>query len=272
MIHDRISLPKLRMDTRYWGPSGWRLLHLISFADGKNAALCAFFQTLPYVLPCKYCRQSLSEYIQADPVDCAVREGRLPRWLWRIHNDVNAKLRRQGLARAATPDPSFAAVKEVYEDRLAAGCTRTVFEGWEFLFSVAESHPFQREGGAGVPIQGHPPLEELATASPLERNRWNVMTPAERYPYYAKFWELLPEVLPFPEWRAAWKKAAGTESPVCRSACLKWVWRIRASMEKDLELLNRTTYESLCKELRSYRSGCARGARGKTCRRNRQLQ
>ena len=267
------------MDTRYWGPSGWRLLHLISFAPQRSAAraeaVCRFFEVLPYVLPCKYCRHSLSSYYDADPPECAVREERLPRWLWRIHNDVNAKLRRQGLkgvSAAKDADPPFAKVRSFYEARLAAGCSRTVFEGWEFLFSVAESHPFGRQGRVSTPIEGHPPMEELAKATPLERNMWNVMEPAERLPYYNLFWKLLPDVLPFSEWSVAWKEAAAaTQEPatVCRADCLKGVWAIRRAMEEKLELLNQTTYASLCKELRTYRSGCGLGARGKTCRRKR---
>jgi hypothetical protein len=33
--------------------------------------------------------------------------------------------------------------------------------------------------------------------------------------------------------------------------------------------LNRTTYHSLCKELRDNRSGCTRSTRSRTCRRQR---
>jgi hypothetical protein len=258
------------MDTRYWGPSGWRLLHLISFSGAANRAdLCAFFEVLPYVLPCKWCRHSLSGYIQKDPVECALKEDRLPRWLWRIHNDVNAKLRGQGIPTA--PDPSFAKVKQVYEERLAAGCSRTVFEGWEFLFSVADTHPKGRDAKAVSPIPGHPPMKQLAAAGPLERNRWNVMTPEERLPFYAAFWRLLPKVLPFPEWSKAWKEVEGQLAPpTCRADCLKGMWEVRRHMEAELELLNKTSYAQLCRQLREYKSGCGRaGARGKTCRKKR---
>lgn len=266
------------MDTRYWGPSAWRLLHLMTFGAKKRSAkaICEFFETLPYVLPCKHCRASLSEYITKDPVDCAIKEDRLERWLWRIHNAVNAKLRRQRIP--TTPDPPFEKVADFYEARLAAGCSRTAFEGWDFLFSVAEAHPFSRGARVSTPIEGHPPLEKLAAAGPLERNRWNVMTPEERMPFYDRFWELLPEVFPFPEWSTAWRRAkaglsetrggpAKTDAPqTCsREGCLKGVWAIRRAMEEDLELLNRTTYASLCKELRYNRVGCGR----KTCRRGR---
>ena len=246
------------MDTRYWGSSGWRLLHLISFAapslDQKDVQ--EFYNTLPYVLPCKYCRKSLTEYMQSDPV---ATEG-FGKWLWRIHNDVNDKLRSQHLW--ATENPPFKLVKQVYEERLAAPCTRTTFEGWEFLFSVAEAHPMSNAGRHSEPIHG----ADHSATDPLERNRWNIMAPAERLPYYTRFWELLPKVLPFPEWR----KVASTcdnSGWATRQETLKALWGIRCKMETELELLNRTTYTSLCKELRHFRSGCTTARRGKTCRR-----
>jgi len=248
------------MDTRYWGPSGWRLLHLISFAADTlpQKDVCDFFNVVPYILPCKWCRKSLSEYMQADPAEC---QANMAKWLWRIHNDVNDKLRGQRIA--AEPNPPFAAVKTIYESRLAAPCTRTDFEGWEFLFSVAESHPMSAAGRASEPIA------ETDSTDPLERNRWNAMTSEERLPFYVKFWKLLPKVLPFPEWRAVAAAPCAGAHWDTRQESLRTLWSIRCTMEEKLELLNRTSYVSLCKELKHYRSGCSASRRGKTCRRKR---
>jgi hypothetical protein len=249
------------MDTRYWGPSGWRLLHLISFSptvDPKH--LIPFFWTIPYILPCKYCRKSFSENMAKDPIDAAASPAK---WLWRMHNKVNAKLRAQHV-HTTQPDPTFSSVKTIYEQRLQSGCSRTAFEGWEFLFSVAEAHPLSRQLRTSVPIQGHPAVGTIM--DPLERNRWNVMEPEERLVYYTQFWNLLPHVLPFPEWTHHWEKASSLNKALCRKECLKRLWTIRRHMEKELELLNRTSYDSLCKELQNNRSGCAKSMRGKTCR------
>jgi hypothetical protein len=247
------------MDTRYWGPSGWRLLHLMSFSSTPNKDdVCCFFNTLAYVLPCKYCRKSFSENILKDPVTEAES---IPKWLWRIHNRVNAKLRTQHLCKSN--DPSFQSVEKMYKERLAAGCTRTTFEGWEFLFSIAEAHPLSRQGRISVPIPGHPALEELG--SPLEKNLWNVLTPEERMVQYTKFWTLLPKVLPFSEWSTEWKGGI----PGTRKGLLRYLWDIRCTLETKLELLNRTSYSSLCKELQHHRSGCSSSVRGKTCRKKR---
>lgn len=255
------------MDTRYWGPSAWRLLHLISFAAKPSNAkkVAAFFSTIPYILPCKYCRKSFSEYLEADPIPQTAAE--LPKWFWRMHKDVNAKLRSQG--QKIDPDPSFAAVEKVYDERLGMGCTKTTFEGWEFLFSVAEGHPLSRAAAASTPIAGHPPLETVSDH--LEQNRWNILPAEDRWMYYTEFWKLLPDVLPFSEWTVSWKRAIRSSLPPCRTKCLKYVWTIRRHMEKDLDLLNRTTYSSLCKEIHAHKSGCSSStsARQKTCRKKR---
>ena len=247
------------MDTRFWGPSGWRLLHLITFSylperDKKN--VCEFFHALPYVLPCKFCRASLSEYIIEDPIEDACESPlALQKWLWRIHNKVNDKLR------AKLENPPFSAVSKLYKEKLDQGCSRTVFDGWEFLFSVAEHHPFSRGSSSYSPLEGAP--EVLTT--PLLRNRWNVMRPEERMEFYEKFWTVLPKVLPFDEWRKGW----GSMKLDTRKDTLSSLWHIRSSLEKELDLLNKTDYSSLCKLLQSVRSGCNSSSRSKTCRKKR---
>lgn len=221
--------------------------------DKKN--VCKFFHALPYVLPCKFCRASLSEYIIEDPIEDACESPlALQKWLWRVHNRVSEKLNKK------FEPPSFSAVSKIYKEKLEQGCSRTVFDGWEFLFSIAEHHPFSR-GNTYSPIEGAPPLEELTT--PLLRNRWNVMRSEERIEFYNTFWNILPSVLPFDEWRKGW----GSIECETRKDTLASLWRIRSALENELELLNKTTYSSLCKLLQSVRSGCG----SKTCRKKRNI-
>ncbi len=254
------------MDTRFWGPSGWKLLHLITFTyvpsrDKKN--MCDFFKVLPYVLPCKFCRASLSEYMIEDPVEKACDSPlRLQKWLWRIHNRVNEKLRNQGLN--TYNDPPFESVTKLYKEKIASGCSKTTFDGWDFLFSIADNHPLSSTARNSTPIQDAP--SEVKTA--LERNRWNVMDPEERMIYYRRFWNTLPSVLPFEEWRNVWvaQKADAWET---QKRSIGTLWKIRCEMEDALELLNRTDYSSLCKLLQSQRSGCHKTIRSRTCRKKR---
>jgi hypothetical protein len=244
------------MDTRYWGPSGWSLLHLVAATKTKNEVV-EFLETLPYVLPCKFCRASLSKYYKELPLSGI---DHLDRWMYQIHNKVNGKLRKQG--QAIPPNPPFSKVQKIYQEKFESGCTRTDFPGWEFLFSIAKCHPLS--GEKSTPIQDAPPLETLKTD--LEKNEWNVLEPEKRYTYWVRFWKALPDALPFQEWRTSWTKhglnPAKTSKEMVRS-----LWRLRCAFENDLELLNKTTYSSLCRDLSLHKSGCSKKVRAKTCRR-----
>jgi hypothetical protein len=255
------------MDTRFWGPSGWRLLHLVTFAyEPKNKEQVEqMFKMLPFVLPCKYCRASLTEYMEKDPIETALEtRGDLTRWLWRIHNSVNKKLRDQGLTQ--NQDPPFEKVAEFYESILATGCSRTDFPGWDFLFSIAELHPFSKSAKASVPIPG---VDCTTLKTKEEKNQWNCLKSDERMPFYRKFWQSLGASLPFLEWRKSWIKHAKNAKLETRASTIKWLWRLRCKMEKDLNLLNSCKYKSLCKTLKVHRSGCSKSVRAKTCRKTR---
>jgi hypothetical protein len=254
------------MDTRFWGPSGWRLLHLITFTYDpatQKEGVRELFQMLPYVLPCKFCRSSLTQYMEREPLEPALEsKATLTRWLYTIHNHVNAKLRSQGLLK--DKNPSFSAVKKVYEDRVAAGCVRTEFEGWDFLFSIAENHPLSIAAKNSSPIPDAPQIAQ----TPEERNKWNMMSPAERLLYYKRFWVSLDIALPFESWRAAWKTCSLPEVALqTRSSTVKALWKTRCCMERELDLVNREEFDHLCKRLANHRSGCGRKKRARTCRR-----
>jgi hypothetical protein len=264
------------MDTRFWGPSGWRLLHLITFTyePEQRTEVGRLFELLPYVLPCKFCRRSLVEYMEEDPLEPALASRKtLTQWLYRIHNKVNAKLRGQGLPTA--PDPPFASVKKEYETRLAAGCSGTEFQGWEFLFSIAENHPFSHGGRNSVPFEDCPGEGHTATATADQRNRWNTMKPEERMTFYRKFWAAVGPALPFPEWRSAWERCSGGEVDALdtRHRWLRSLWRIRSCLEKELDLKRSDScFSALCDRLSAHRSGCGKRPRAKTCRRQRKTR
>lgn len=264
------------MDTRFWGPSGWRLLHLISFTYeptdvAHRDAVERVFTLLPYVLPCKFCRESLSIYMEEDPLILTTKPA-FSKWLWRIHNKVNAKLRSQGLLHEA--DPPYESVKKVYEERAAAGCVRTDFEGWDFLFSLAENHPFAMSSRNSLPIEREE-TQRRSTANTLSveaslilRNRMNTLTPEERFEKYVEFWSCIGAALPFKEWRDAWRVCSSVDEDAIqrRSSWIRHLWKLRCCLEMKLELVNRDTYASVCKRLVEHRSGCGKKPRAKTCR------
>jgi hypothetical protein len=197
--------------------------------------------------------------------DALQSRAKLTRWLWKIHNEVNSKLRNQRIS--VNSDPSFEEVEEFYKDILSSGCSRTEFPGWDFLFSIADLHPYSKTARESVPIKSGTPCSEELTIE--EKNKLNCLKPEERLPLYNAFWKSLGLVLPFKEWRESWAKHSTDIELDTRASTMKWLWNIRCNMETDLELLNRSNYSFLCKTLDTYRSDCSKKVRGKTCRKRR---
>lgn len=242
------------MDTRYWGPSGWKLLHLIAAA---RRPVKQFWQVLPYILPCKFCRASLTTYYEALPIPNDPNE--YPQWLWKIHNQVNDKLRSQG--QTVAPDPPFAEVRTRYDTLLQQDCTKTFFDGWDFLFCIADNHP------ASSPSVPMPDAPDIRQQTMEDKNKYNLLPTSVRIRKLNEFWKLLGNALPYPEWRRSWKKYAGNPSTHNRKSSLAWLWRIRKGMENDLQIMDTTNFHGLCKAIANHRSGCATSKRARTCRR-----
>jgi hypothetical protein len=203
--------------------------------------------------------------MEKEPLEPALKNrSSLTKWLYTIHNDVNAKLRGQGLTPKDEQDPSFPSVKKVYEERVQLGCSKVEFEGWDFLFSVAENHPYAVHGS--TPMPDAPPLHTITENK--EKNRWNTMTAKERMPYFMKFWTYLGDALPFDTWRVAWKScqpkfgrfAKGTKEGK------RELWRLRCCLEKKLDFVNRESFSHVCKKLIEHKSGCGKTKKARTCR------
>lgn len=260
------------MDTRYWGPSGWRFLHLVSFGYNPRdkIGMREFLEILPFVLPCKFCRSSLITYYEELPPSSALDSAAsLSRWMWKIHGKVNDKLRGQG--QTIPPDPTYAMVKRIYTDRLHSGCSKTEFPGWEFLFSIVENHPLSK-GETSSPMPNAPPLETIDPSNDKELCKWNYLSPEKRFHYICRFWAVLPSVLPFQEWRTSWQLHAHDfceTTWTSKSASRKGLWAIRCAINADLEDINTTKFRRLCNDLKLHKSGCASNRRARTCRKPR---
>jgi hypothetical protein len=253
------------MDTRFWGPSGWRLLHLISFqtehTDVKDVQ--TFFSLVPYILPCKYCRASFTDYILVDPIPAKLSD--FDTWLYRVHNRVNGKLREQKLL--TTPDPKWPEIQQRYKQWLSAPCSAQKFIGWDFLFSVAYTTP--SNSVPSKPMPGAPSKSHIKT--PELQNRWNILTREKRIPYMEQWWKLLGTVLPYQEWRDAWKKAISEHGnpplKLGRHKMTAWLFAMEKSVCAFLkEITPHNSFEGLCSELSTFSSGCGSSKRSKTCR------
>jgi hypothetical protein len=260
------------MDTRFWGPSGWKLLHLIAAEPMKTErhrkAVAAWFALLPFVLPCKFCRASLTDYYKAQPLthDILTDPTKFSRWIYDIHNRVNEKLREQGLLTAS--NPSWEEIQKLYRTEHAGLCRGSPLLGWDFMTSVAFNTP---ESDYFPTPMSDTPENLSATADAKTRNRYNLLTRAERLRWLQAWWILTPAILPCAAWRSAWVQAmrmAG--SPPLkrgRDAMVRWMWAIEAHVCADLRCPTpHTSLTELEKTVGAFESGCGSAKKGTTCR------
>jgi hypothetical protein len=271
------------MDTRFWGPSGWKLLHLIAAEPIENKChaigIQKWFQLLEYVLPCKYCRASFHQYVRLQPLtlEIVMDNHAFGRWVYDIHNRVNDKLRGQGLL--TTPNPSWKEVHEQYTALHKTLCDGTPLLGWDFLTSVAFSTPAKDYKPIPMPDtpEEYQNSRSWAALDKETKNRYNLLTREERLPSLKLWWRLLPVVLPCKFWRAAWDEAMHAAGMVPlqrgRNAVMRWMWRIEENVCSELRCPTpHSSLPALQKEVSAFESGCSVARRGKTCRTLRKKQ
>lgn len=257
------------MDTRFWGPSGWKMLHMASLIlcddkdsdstiikNDKFASFCAFFALLPYILPCKFCRYSLTDYYRELPISSCKTYNDIILWVYKIHNKVNAKLRDQKLP--VDPDPTLEEVIEKYRTKPA-----TITDYWDFLFAVAYNHPVDvAKTGTSSPMPNCPTSATNSRSSCI-RNKWNVLSVEQRMKYYRLFWKYLPDVVLNRDEIIQWKRGntLSNFNANSRENMMQWLWKMRCAIEPTFH----DPYRSVCRRISTYSSGCG-GA--KTCRKN----
>ena len=138
------------MLTAVWGPSMWHFLHIMSFnypvePTAKNKRdYRAFILNLRNTLPCKYCRDNLTQNLINRPLTVADMASRdtFSRYVYQLHEAVNTLLgKKSGL--------SYCDVRERYE-HFRSRCT----EDDPALFPVAKTPPGETEKGCTEPLYG----------------------------------------------------------------------------------------------------------------------
>lgn len=132
------------VSTFVWGPLLWRILHTISFADPDHLrrhadAVIAFLTSLKHILPCSYCRDSYTTYMDQLPaLSTTIQNSGLSRWMYDLHNLVNAKL-------GILNPPSFDLVEKRYMVRPVQWSPMDVWDllallGFNFTDSKREAY------------------------------------------------------------------------------------------------------------------------------------
>ena len=260
------------MDTRFWGPSGWRFLHLLAQDAHRCKKTIEWLKLLPYVLPCKYCRASLHDYYIIQPLSEEIfcNQESAGKWMYDIHNRVNEKLRGQGLLTEI--NPTWPEVREKYSRMYTGLCNTSPLIGWDFMSSIAFTTP--SADYSPVPMQDAPESQsDWLTMDIPTKNRYNLLTYKERLAKLAIWWKLIPSILPCSSWRKSWAssmKSAG-EPPLTdgREAMMRWMWKIEEGVCSSLQCATpHSSLPALHDRMKRVESKCSSSKRGKTCRSN----
>ncbi len=222
------------MDTRFWGPSAWQLFHLVAFrSEYPDDVLNA----MKDVLPCRFCRESTTEFVKKHPLRTCEPSGRCDpgKWLYDIHNMVNAKLRAQAKTdpKVVNPgeDPAFDTVKARY-----MAMKPTQVPGRDFLFAISANYP------------DTPDEPDMAT---------------QRH-----FLHALADAYPFSKLRKVFAKYVADNEPALdsRQSYMHWMYGLLHKLSRAVGK-SMPTYRGFAHHVAYYKSGCSKTTyHGKTCR------
>lgn len=216
------------MDTRYWGPSGWQLIHLIAFRSPHPQE---FLLGIKDILPCRFCRESTAQFTHDLPM-----KKDTGKWAYELHNMVNNKLRTQCKDDPAVidpgEDPSFQEVKEKYMDMKA-----TNVPGRDFLFSISVNYPDEPKETDMATQRTF--MHKLADVFPFSNLQ-------KRFKEYLKSHEV---------------------ALTSRKAYMKWMYGLLRELSDEIKV-EIPSYKGYVARVMYFKSGCqTKTYRGKTCRR-----
>ena len=233
------------METRFWGPSGWKLLHLITYGYPQQPTLGdkhtygLFFNSLKHILPCKYCRLSLTKFYKQLPVEeHLASKDTLTTWIYKIHNKVNNKLRKQGLIKI--PNPKKPEVDKIYEKLIDNPCQ---IPGWDFIYCMIFNFPKDKD-----------------------------IVPFDRLNGYITFFSYIGKVIPCNEYSREFIKVV-KDDPIennfeTNKMLIEWLYRINCKI--DTKMGNKEkSYKRVCAIYNSHKAkACSKkNHKGKsTCR------
>lgn len=222
------------MDTNFWGPSGHKLNHSIAYCytfglydeEIPENIITSFFNSEKYILPCIYCRRSYSKYIKELPIK---KSKNIFKWIYRIHNKINDKLRKQGYLNEKNPSYDYI-LKKYKRFVKKINCNMI---GWNFLYSIVFEYP-----------------------------QYDFELSQSRYNGYVTFFTNLKYLLPSrrvrDEYREYIEKNPVQDNMKTRDDLKKWLYKIEKKIKKKCD-----KYKERCDKVEIYR---VKKCKNKSCR------
>ena len=223
------------MDTKFWGPDCWNLLHCItqnypeSPSEYSKKNYKAFFNSLRKILPCKYCRNSTKIFMTEINInDYLDSKQNLCKWLFLIHNKVNDKLRNQG--KPVKKNPSFSVINSRYKKKLNHyNNNPRIIPGIDFLYSVVFNYTFSIDYKDKI-----------------------------CHKEYINFFKTLKNVIPFKIFKKVYKEHLNKypiSKNICDSVFKLWIFALQKSFKRKFN--DKLCYDCVCKKYAQYRAKCS---------------
>lgn len=223
------------MDTNFWGPDCWNLLHCITEnypefpSNYTKNRYKSFFISLSKILPCKYCRNSTKKFMNEININEYIdNKTNLCKWLFLIHNKVNNKLRNQG--NIVKKNPSFKVISTRFNKKLKYYNTNPEkVPGIDFLYSVVFNYTFSIDYKDKI-----------------------------CYKEYIKFFNTLKHVIPFKLFKKVYKQHLNKYSinkNICDSTFKLWIFTLDEQYKKTFN--NKLCYSCVCKKYSKYKANCS---------------
>lgn len=123
------------MHPEFWGPSGWKFLHSVTFqypikpTVNDKAHYKEFFNSLKHTLPCEKCAYHYTAHLRKFPIDSALEtREKLVRWLINVHNEVNKSLGKR--------EYFYEEVIDIYKDEMDGVLGRVSFTNTLLLIII----------------------------------------------------------------------------------------------------------------------------------------
>ena len=123
------------MHPEFWGPSGWKFLHSVTFqypikpTVNDKAHYKEFFNSLKHTLPCEKCAYHYTAHLRKFPIDSALETREtLVRWLINVHNEVNKSLGKR--------EYFYEEVIDIYKDEMDGVLGRVSFTNTLLLIII----------------------------------------------------------------------------------------------------------------------------------------
>jgi hypothetical protein len=224
------------MDTIFWGPDCWKLLHNITQNYPTKPSVFIkqkykeFFINLKNILPCVYCRKSLNTFMEELPIDNFLKSKKdICLWLYLIHNKVNDKLRSGG--QTVSKNPKFESIYRRYQNQLKnINSKKKHVPGIDFMYSIVFNYVFSRD------------------------NRSN-----KCYKEYVSFFNNLKYVLPFKHFKTIYKKYLQKypiNKNICNNVFKLWMFGLEEHYNNTI-FSTKKCFNCTCNKYDKYKAKCA---------------